>query len=386
MSCCAHVILSLVLVFATSVAAAEPFQLGPIPTEGVLILRNGQAVAGTLTRAGDHFFVALPEGEIRLRADDVEMACRNLDEAYARKRAAMPLGDAHRHIELANWCLHHELFGPAAAELADAMRASPGHPMIPILRRRLEMAMQPKDETDRPEPEVGTGPSRDELDALMRRLPTGTVEAFAADVQPLLMNNCTTAGCHGPDSNHELRLLRVPRHRAGGRRLTQQNLFAVLKWVDRKTPEESKLLRVPIEPHGGMDRPIFTQRELEQVRQLANWVARLQTPDSRDEVPESVLRFAPPAVQNSAAADAQPPAMVPGAPTPEPSGDVPFSAWPEGNSPLPRGTGPAADSGVQRGARPDANPQVQRGAPAQGFVPADAFDPAIFNRQFLEPE
>lgn len=341
---------------AVAFAAAEPFELGPIPVAGVLVLRNGQTVAGTLTRAGDHFFVALPEGEIRLRADDVEMACRNLNEAYAQKRAVMPLGDAHRHIDLAGWCMRHGLLGPAASELADAMQASPTHPMIPVLRRRLEMTMHPEEELTKTQ-DKDTGPSRDELDALVRRLPARTVETFAAEVQPLLMNNCTTAGCHGPDSQHTFRLLRVPRNRPGGRRLTQQNLHAALQWVDRTAPENSKLLTVPIEPHGGMDRPVFTQREISQIRQLAEWTTRLRTPDSREEIPASVLRFE------------QPMALTPPAQASLVQ-EAPFS-----EESTPTDTSPEPLEGASR---------VQRGAPLQGFVPADTFDPAIFNRQFFD--
>ncbi len=345
-----------------SARGAEPFQLGPIPMEGVLILRNGQAVAGSLTRAGEHYFVALPEGEIRLRADDVAMACRDLDEAYMRKRVAMPMGEAHRHLDLANWCLRHGLLGPATSELADAIRANPNHPLIPVLRRRLEMALQPEEEEAGVEPSEPLGPSRDELDAMVRRLPSGTVETFAAEVQPLLMNNCTSSGCHGPNSDHELRLLRVPRNRAGGRRITQQNLHSVLQWIDRDTPENSRLLNVPIEPHGGMDRPVFMQREFRQLQQLAEWAGRLRSPAKREEIPASVRRLDGPSPSAQ-------PASRPVAP------DDPFSAVPE--APIPAGA-PAE--------LPDERPRVQRGAPIEGFVPADPFDPGIFNRQYFGAE
>ncbi len=336
------------------------FRLGPIPVEGVLILRNGQAVAGSLTRAGDHYFVAMPDGEIRLRADDVEMACRDLDDAYARKRAVLSVGDAHRHLELAGWCLRHRMLGPAAAELADAMRADPHHPGIALLQRRLKLAMQPEEaeagESDL-EPPGNLGPSREELDAMVRRLPTGIVESFTSDVQPLLMNNCTASGCHGPNSEHELRLLRVARNRPGGRRVTQQNLHTILQWVDRDAPERSKLLTVPIEPHGGMDRPVFTQRELGQLQQLADWVGRLRNPAEREEVPASVSRMDRPA------APAQP-AAVPVAPA------DPFSAAAE----PPSGT--AAEPPADR-------PRVQRGASLEGAQSVDPFDPSIFNRQYF---
>ncbi len=332
----------------------EPFQLGPIPVQGVLILRNGQAVAGTLTRAGDHFFVALPDGEIRLRVDDVEMACRDLDEAYFRKRAGMPLGDVHRHLDLANWCMRHGLLGPAASELADAIRANPNHPHIPVLRRRLEMVLHPVD--PKPAAELGEeqGPSREELDALVRRLPSETVETFSSEVQPLLMNNCTSSGCHGPSTEHELRLMRVPRNRPGGRRITQQNLHAVLKWVDRETPENSRLLTVLIEPHGGMDRPVFTQRELGQLQQLAGWVTRLRNLPDRDEAPAAVYRLD------------QPPPME--------------------NAAVVVESGQSEESTEENAPNPFSRPQVQRGAPVDGFVPADQFDPDIFNRRYFDKE
>ncbi len=353
------IVCALAAVAVLPAAGAEPFQLGPIPVEGVLILRNGQAVAGTLTRAGDHFFVALPDGEIRLRADDVEMACRDLDEAYARKRAVMPLGEAHRHLDLASWCMRHGLLGPAASELADAIPADPDHPLIPVLRRRLEMALHPERQEPGTEPHKNLGPLRDDLDAMVRRLPSGVVESFTSEVQPLLMNNCTTSGCHGPNSEHEFRLLRVPRNRPGGRRITQQNLHAVLEWIDRDTPEGSKLLTVPIEPHGGMDRPVFTQRELGQLQQLAAWVARLRNLPERDEAPATVHRLDRP----------QPVETI--APNPVSPSD-PFSATSAEALPAEATEEPGSE-----------RPRVQRGAPLEGFVPADPFDPGIFNRRYF---
>ena len=361
-----------------SAGGGEPFQLGPIPVEGVLILRNGQAVAGSLTRAGDHYFVALPHGEIRLRTGDVEMACRDLDEAYARKRAVLATGDAQRHLDLAGWCLRHGLLGPAASELADAMRANPNHPLIPVLRRRLEMALHPKDAEPPRTPTEPVGPSREELDAMVRRLPAGTVETFTAEVQPLLMNNCTSSGCHGPNSEHELRLLRVPRNRPGGRRMTQQNLHTVLQWVDREAPERSKLLTAPIEPHGGKDRPVFTQREMGQLQQLAAWVTRLRKPAERESVPASVRPLGTRSDKDKA--------------TPVPGG-IPGEAMPEGLGAVV-GPAPLADPNDPFSAapletlaeQPGERPRVQRGATLEGFAPADPFDPEIFNRRYFRDE
>ena len=39
--------------------------------------------------------------------------------------------------------------------------------------------------------------STSEIDRRVRTLPTGTIETFTRSIQPMLLNYCATAGCHG---------------------------------------------------------------------------------------------------------------------------------------------------------------------------------------------
>ena len=108
----------------------------------MLVLRNGEVLRGRITLADEVYVVDLPDGQIRVRRD-VEVVCRDLEDGYRRKRAAIQIGNVHHHLELAQWCLHHNLLGPAAVELADARWPTRGNPMIAVLQRRLKMALEP---------------------------------------------------------------------------------------------------------------------------------------------------------------------------------------------------------------------------------------------------
>ena len=133
----------------------------------------------------------------------------------------------HDHLELAQWCMRHNLFGLATVELADATAADPKNPMIAALQHRLKMAMEPPPPVDPHSKKLLTpGPSNDELDRMIRGMPRGVVETFTQSVQPLLLNNCAAAGCHGPQSETGLRLWHIAAGRPSSRRTTQRNLYS----------------------------------------------------------------------------------------------------------------------------------------------------------------
>ena len=68
------------------------------PQSQLLVLRNGEVLAGKVARSDDHYVVQLPNGQVRVKNADVEMVCDNLEEAYRRKRAALQAGDVPQHL------------------------------------------------------------------------------------------------------------------------------------------------------------------------------------------------------------------------------------------------------------------------------------------------
>ncbi len=304
--------------------ARADFPAAP-PAQKLLLLRNGAVIEGRISQADGFYVVDLPNGQIRVKQSDVEMVCDNLEDGYRRKRAQIQVGNVHHHLKLAQWCIRQKLFGHAAVELTDAKIADPEHPMIGLLERRLKMAMAPP-----PAPETENhftaGPSNTELDRMIRGLPYRAVEAFTQSVQPVLMNHCIGAGCHGPTSAVPMRLFRVSRDKSPSRRTTQRNLYSVLQFIDRKNPESSRFIRACGNPHGTVKQAVFTEHQAEQFQRLLIW-AYMLAGESAAQTPQ-----APPSVST--------PRKLP------------------------------AD-------------EAQKAAPLQ---PADPFDPEVFNRRFAPEE
>lgn len=280
--------LLLALGFLSSCAlamASEPIALAP--EDGLLILQNGEVIAGKITQSGNRFYVALPHGELRLRAEDVALRCKDLRDGYQKKRAALAGTRAEEHHDLAQWCLHHGLLDEAETEIRHAATIDRGHPKLKLLARRLELARATPAET-RPAPAAAQPPASDaaDLEQLTRSVPAPVMQRFTTTVQPLLVNSCASGSCHGVASKSSFTLTKIRGQGDRARRQTLRNLMAVMEIIDQKRPLESQLLTQPIEPHGGGKAPIFTARNSRQYYELFEWV-RLATGGDR---PDSVAQ------------------------------------------------------------------------------------------------
>jgi hypothetical protein len=353
-------------------------QAGPAPPlDGILLLRNGQTFRGQITQLVDRYLVRIDGGEVSVRAADVEMVCHDLQEAYHRKRVRLQPDNINDRLEMVEWCQRQGLLGRAAEELAEAMTLDPNHPMIPVVERRLRLAMEQPAPAAQPGSPEERAASVAELDRLVRGMPPGTVENFTQSIQPILLNTCATSGCHSPGFGHGFALLRAPVGRPPSRRLTQRNLLAVLQWVNRSEPGTSPLLVTPTRTHGNARAPIFTDQQLAQYQELVDWVYHVT------QVPSPVtlakqhdqLRHPSHVVPASYEEPLNPqPAVAPA----KPAGAQAARNRIKAHTP----SGAAAAARSQR-AQSVAAGAGQRESFATGpAAPADSFDPDIFNRRF----
>jgi len=95
------------IVSALALAALGLATLAESPDErpALVLLTNGRVLEGQLRREEDRLVVVFPSGEIRLRRDEVQAICRDLDEAYHVQRRKLQPRDFAGHVELAEWCL-----------------------------------------------------------------------------------------------------------------------------------------------------------------------------------------------------------------------------------------------------------------------------------------
>jgi hypothetical protein len=278
------------LIFATmscclaAVWAEEPPRSAS--QQELLVLRNGEVLAGRVARDGDYYRVLLPDGELRVRSAEAELVCRNFDEAYNFKRKRLALGRADDHLDLADWCLRQSLPGYAAKEIAAAMALDPQNPRTEFLDRRLQQMLEAPPTASSGKGFEVTQVTNEDLDRLVRGMPPGTVEAFTSTIQPLLMNSCATSSCHGPASKSSYILLRIPGDRTGSRRLTQRNLQSTVTMLDYQNPQQSRLLTAASRAHGTAVSAIFDPQTVK-YRQLFLWIAsvtqRAGVPDLSDQ-------------------------------------------------------------------------------------------------------
>lgn len=374
------------LLLASALLAAghadPPLQLAP--QKGVLLLRSGEVIAGTVTPAGDYYIVSQPHAEIRVQSGKVDKLCKDLKQAYEHKRARIELGKAAEHVALADWCLQNRLLELADRELSYALAADVNYPRIRLLERRLEVARRSAEPAAPHVKPMDAGPSNDELDRMVRGMSGAAVETFTGAIQPLLLNTCTTAGCHLPQTDTKMQLLRIPANSPPSRRTTQRNLYSVWRQIDQNNPAASPLLTVPLEQHGTAKSAMFSDHEAEQYRLLANWVGEI----ARGRKPSQPATVAKPA---SALLQTMPPS-VPGRGV-----DPTSAALKEERAPKtkPQQSSSAAIDLVSfdeasAAEEPGAQP-ASTGKPKDldefdpldaDYVPVDPFDAEVFNRRY----
>jgi hypothetical protein len=345
--------------------------------ESVLLLRNGEMIKGRVTRDGDRFQVRVPGGEVYVKAADVQHECRDTDEVYQRKRALIRVDNVMDHLELTQWCIKAVLFDPAARELAEAAALDPKHPLIPVLERRLKVAMAPAPAADPNAKPMPAGPTAHELDRMVRGMPPRTVETFSQVIQPMLVNNCSTAACHGQSVRNGFHLFRTPADSPPSRLLTQRNLHAALEWLDREDPEASPLLTYASQAHGTARVAIFTDRQVAQYRQLRDWCYRVAQTDrpvvhaSYDEPLGASSGYGPSGGSAGGSRSGRRHHAASGA------GSIP-------KTPLPGWDSRTVD--LRNNPAPEGqNRTAQRGGTAQKSPASDPFDPESFNRRFAAP-
>ena len=105
-------------------------------------LNNGNLLEGAIRRIGARYQVAMPGGQIEVRASEVRFVAADRDDAYRRLRGTIAKDDAFGHLRLAHWCIRWQMLGYAAREILAAQDIDPKCPGIDPLERELRAATQ----------------------------------------------------------------------------------------------------------------------------------------------------------------------------------------------------------------------------------------------------
>ncbi len=257
------------VVFWNSTSVAQKFQQ-PAPVE-LLLLVNGNTVEGVIRPVAGGYLVSQPRGEMLVPYGQVRLHAENLTDAYVKQRDAMRNPTATNHLQLAKWCLRHELTPQAQQELRDALRLEPQREEARMMLKRLERKPQNAHSSQNSADNASTPDTKPESQSLAG-LSRESATNFVAKIQPMLLNKCGNGSCHGPQVTNGFRL--TPIRRGGGHRVfAERNLAATLRHIDLRDPYRSPLLTLPRGNHGQQTRPVFNGHHgAAQYETLKQWV------------------------------------------------------------------------------------------------------------------
>jgi hypothetical protein len=351
-------------------------------SEQIVVLRDGGVLSGRATLSGERYVLARGTGEVLIPVNNVMLIAASLEDAYQQRRQRLGQPTAEEHLILAEWCLRCDLNAHAERELVDARALDAHDDKLMMLERRLALAKERSEKqaaapaTSRPRPTESQLTER--VQTALSDLPEGAVELFTRRVQPVLVNSCTTTGCHQSGGAEKFQLDRAILRGLSNRRSTMNNLAEALALVDREQPQLSLLLTMPRRTHGGMKRPVFGPRQDAAFRHLEEWVALVtrntSTPSPANRADEGVELIGAKGDQPSRWES--PVMRVERTQTSESEQAVYQESSPPDVSAGDEAAQAAADPGTV-----NASP-LRYGARLKRWHPRDPFDPEIFNRQY----
>jgi len=393
------------LLAASQAGWAQSNVQGMANAQGVAVLNDGRVFQGTVQEVPGGYRVMYPGGSSILPFDQISVTAVSLVGAYEAFRDSIQAPNADSHLKLAEWCLANGLYAQADLEVQSALRLEPMRSDALALLKQIDMILRrgSASGTSSPGQFPSAAPSMtvppaaapraaisaDSFTNPSERRPSGLSRQTQLDymrkVQPLLMNKCGNAGCHGPNADNDLKLWNARPDSHGLRMASEHNQDVLFQFIDHERPDHSPLLRKPREStpaHKNLfaadwQKPQFTLLE-QWVRQAARErgpaVAGTKLPSrSTGEGPQrlTLIQSDSSAVQQVSGVSGE--AGTPGIPAQLP---IAVSARPLQTTPS---DSPPAETGNAFGSDPTFLDRIRK---AQR---ADAFDPEVFNRQMHAP-
>jgi hypothetical protein len=341
-------------------------------SELLVVMTDGRVIRGQTQRHATGYLVERNGGRILVPHEQIRCVARNLPDAYRQQRESMIDPTAASLIQLAEWCISYHLYDEAADELRRTLRRDPENDTARRMLARIQDTLLAAPAKSLETPPVGRdGTLTPEVESL-GGLSKEAAATFTTRIQPLLMNKCGNASCHGTAAENEFRLHMVRIGSANHRRSAEANLALVMKYVDVHDPPRSPLLDKVRKGHGGTPVTLFGGSQgTAQLKLLSDWVDTV----SSARVAEEQRLAKRTSLKNKPKPATVEPAVAAAAEDVQPT--VQPAAFSTDAAPAPHllvsGTNPAADP-----------PPKPIPVPAKRRV--DQFAPAAFNEQFGSPQ
>lgn len=260
-----------------SPAVADPAPMTPTAPapdtepQRVVVMSTGRVVQGTITETPGGYHISTPNGNFTVTYNDVVCTAASVRDAHQKLQKLFTPPSASGHVILCRWCIENRLYDLAMDEVQAALHLEPARAEARNLLWQLETLLNPQ-----PEQSPDNVLTWDSMLAPPVNAPGGltrdTTQEFVRRVQPLVLNTCANARCHG-NSQSDFPLQFVRSSGVGGQSITTENIESVFKFVDIDNPRESRLFTALQDPEIPQHRTVFTgPRGRDHLETIAAWI------------------------------------------------------------------------------------------------------------------
>ena len=241
--------------------------------ERLVMLTSGRILSGVVSRNAGGYLVEQQNGRVQVSSEEVKFVVNDLKEAYRQQRDSVVHPTPSTHVALANWCISHRLNDEARDELRKCLKSDPDNEEARRLLQRLTDTMRAglAPAAAPPAPlKTNDGflqPNVESLGGLSRE----TATLFTSRIQPILLNKCGNASCHGTTASNGFRLYNARNSGNGSRQNSERNLAEALRFIDFDDVSQSQLLTLSTGGHGGKGAIFTGPAAADQFKLLRSW-------------------------------------------------------------------------------------------------------------------
>lgn len=267
-------------------ASAQVFE------SGFVLLTNDRCLDGRIELVADRCVITKLEGnQVTIPRSQVQYVASSKQELYRFKcRTLSPRSRAGDHFKLAKWCLSMQLLSEAGQHYLTLIESYPPQTNSSVKRLGVEikdaMLQQPEFRSHlglAPLNPVGSHvaqtpsggasavvPASTATVSLAEQLPMQVKSLFVDRVQPILLNRCGQASCHGPASGNPLQLESAVGSDAARR--SQGNMESLLRYISQNAQSRSILMQYATKPHGKRNVAPISARETHLSEEIDRWL------------------------------------------------------------------------------------------------------------------
>ncbi|MCA9045966.1 MAG: hypothetical protein KDA69_16685, partial [Planctomycetaceae bacterium] len=261
----------------------------PVP-QGVVVMNDGRVFEGNLREVPGGYRVEKADGTYNMVPFDLILAtAESVPAAYRKLRNSVSFHTVDSHMKLAEWCRDQGLMQEARLEVAAALELEPLRSDARQLLKEIEANVNPRPlhHETAPAPAMTADGFTKPENRTAQGLSDEATREFIIHIQPMMMNKCGNARCHGGDQIGREFHFQMVRGQTNQTRTSDQNLAALMAQIDFASPEASPLLQKPQESTE-FHRFVFRgSTGIRQLQILQAWVAQV----ARDKSPAQSPRM-----------------------------------------------------------------------------------------------